>query len=211
MDQVPPHFHKEDRINERDVIPDDTILSVVPDYAAPEGTEVTYKSGGEVRRYKRVDGEWVAWTLGSSSSTNSGVSVELGGPQTIGANAWTQVEYDTEAFDLNSEFDTSTFIFQPTRAGYYLIHAQVQWANAPAGSGTFRGIRLYKNAGVYRNREGSEDTYDSARPTNSITDLIFLNGTTDTIKVYCYQESGGGSEDINDDASYFVATLLIPT
>jgi hypothetical protein len=207
---VPAHYHKTDRISEADIVPDGTIISVAPDYPAPEGTEVTYKNDGVVRRYKMVDGNWEAWTLGEAPE-KSAVSVELGSPQSIGANTWTQVQFDNEAFDLNDEFDTSTYTFQPTQAGYYLINAQIQWDGAPAGSGTLRGIRIYKNAGVYRNRQGSQDTYNSALPSQNVTDIIHLNGTTDTIKIYCFQESGGGAVNINDDSSYLIAALLIPT
>src|SRR4051794_35233171 len=48
------------RFPEKDLIPDGDKLSVVPDYAAPEGTEVTYFSGGVFRRYRMVDGSWRA-------------------------------------------------------------------------------------------------------------------------------------------------------
>src|SRR5215210_4422878 len=55
---VPPHFHKDYRIEEKDLIPDGQVFSVVPDWVAPEGTEVTYLNTGVFRRYKMVDGTW---------------------------------------------------------------------------------------------------------------------------------------------------------
>jgi hypothetical protein len=62
-EQLPPHFHKVDRISEKDLIPDDTIVSVIPDWAAPEGTEITYVNGATIRRYKMIDGTWRYWAL----------------------------------------------------------------------------------------------------------------------------------------------------
>lgn len=57
-----PHFHKrgspEGQINIKDLTPDGDFIAVAPDWAAPEGTEVTYKSGSKVRRYRMVDGSW---------------------------------------------------------------------------------------------------------------------------------------------------------
>jgi len=58
MERVRPHFHKEDRISEIDIIPDGQTVAVVPNWQAPEGTEVTYLASGIFRRYKMVDGTW---------------------------------------------------------------------------------------------------------------------------------------------------------
>ena len=60
---VPPHFHKIDRISERDLISDDTVIAVIPTFAAPEGAEITYNSGGIARRYKMISGTWKAMAL----------------------------------------------------------------------------------------------------------------------------------------------------
>src|ERR1051325_372119 len=58
MDEVPPHFHRTDRISEKDIIPDGDTIADVPDYPAPEGTEVSYLSGTTFRRYKMISGTW---------------------------------------------------------------------------------------------------------------------------------------------------------
>lgn len=63
MSKVPPHFHKEDRISEKDLIPDGDIVSVAPNWPAPEGTEITYVNGAIIRRYKMIDGTWRYWAL----------------------------------------------------------------------------------------------------------------------------------------------------
>jgi hypothetical protein len=57
-----PHFHKkgspEGQVSEVDLIPDGRTVNVVPDWAAPEGTEVTFYDGSNFSRYKMVDGTW---------------------------------------------------------------------------------------------------------------------------------------------------------
>jgi hypothetical protein len=63
MTSVPPHFHKEDRISEKDLIPNGDIVSVVPTWPAPKGTKVTYVNGATIRRYKMIDGTWRYWAL----------------------------------------------------------------------------------------------------------------------------------------------------
>jgi hypothetical protein len=51
-----PEQDSQFRALEKDLIPDGDKLSVVPNYAAPEGTEVTYLNGNVFRRYRMVDG-----------------------------------------------------------------------------------------------------------------------------------------------------------
>jgi hypothetical protein len=57
---VPPHFHKDYRIEEKDLIPNGDHVSVVPDWAAPEGTKVYYLNGSDFRIYTMLDGTWQA-------------------------------------------------------------------------------------------------------------------------------------------------------
>jgi hypothetical protein len=61
--KVPPHFHKDYPIEEKDLIPNGDIVDVVPDWSALEGTEVTYVNGATIRRYKMIDGTWRYWAL----------------------------------------------------------------------------------------------------------------------------------------------------
>lgn len=56
--QLPPHFHRDDRISEKDILPDGDYLNVVPDYPASEGTEVSYFDGANFKRYRMVSGVW---------------------------------------------------------------------------------------------------------------------------------------------------------
>lgn len=62
MDTIPTHFHKkgapEGQVSEIDIVRDGKTVDVVPDYPAPEGTEVSYLNGTTFCRYKMVDGTW---------------------------------------------------------------------------------------------------------------------------------------------------------
>ncbi len=53
-----PHFHKDYRIEEKDLVPNGSYISVVPDYPAPEGTRVNYLNGSDYRLYIMLDGAW---------------------------------------------------------------------------------------------------------------------------------------------------------
>lgn len=58
MQNVPPHFHRTDRINEKDLIPNDEVLSVAPDFPAPEGKEYVVDDGVDIRTYRMIRGVW---------------------------------------------------------------------------------------------------------------------------------------------------------
>lgn len=79
---VPPHFHKTDRIEEKDLLPNGEYVTVVPDYAAPEGTEVLYLNGSDFRIYKMLDGTWRYVTPLPASLPQLLASVTLGSAAT---------------------------------------------------------------------------------------------------------------------------------
>jgi hypothetical protein len=57
MTEVPPHFHKTDRISEVDIIPDYTVYTDLPDHAE-EGRFAVKKNGSTYELWKWLDGAW---------------------------------------------------------------------------------------------------------------------------------------------------------
>jgi len=55
---VPPHFHNDFRVEEKDLIPNGSYIAVVPDWAAMEGSKVYYLNGTDFRIYVMLDGTW---------------------------------------------------------------------------------------------------------------------------------------------------------
>jgi len=75
----------------------------------------------------RGDGTWVAaggtntpYFLAYCSANQTGIA----------DNATVDVEFDSEIYDSAGEFDTTTYKWTPTTAGYYWIETQVQIGNA---------------------------------------------------------------------------------
>lgn len=112
--------------------------------------------------------------------------VTLGSVQTISINTWTKITLNTELFDTNSNFDSTTnHRFRPTIAGYYQFNAQVSFI----GSGINAFIAIYKNGNL--TVQGST-TPTGAGASGQILNLAVLldaNGTTDFFELYGY--SGG--------------------
>lgn len=86
-------------------------------------------------------------------------------------------------FDPYGIFNLALHRFKPVDAGYYQVNAQLSWAVAP-GSGS--KLALYKN-GV---ELVAYACYAVNAPIFVMSDLIFLNGTTDYVEMWAYHQFG---------------------
>jgi hypothetical protein len=90
-------------------------------------------------------------------------------------SANTKVLFQTEEFDTNSNFASSTFT--PTVAGYYQITANVQW-----GTATESQCYIYKNGSNFKQGTNIATSTKGC----AITALIYMNGTTDYLEIYVF-------------------------
>jgi hypothetical protein len=126
--------------------------------------------------------------------------------QTISSNTLTKATFGSEIFDTASCFDTSTSRFTPNVAGYYQVQTAIQFATGVAGS-----YRLY--GWIYKN--GSSDSFYEANPVGSlycnliISNLIYMNGTTDYLEVYVNQSSSGSINTASDYPYFYFSGSLV--
>ena len=99
---------------------------------------------------------------------------------------FTKINYATEDFDTNNNFASSRFT--PTVAGYYQISAVTRLGSITASIVAFN---LYKNGAGGTAGGGSGVAAGYVYPI--ISTLVYLNGTTDYVEIYCYQNSGGST------------------
>ena len=126
-----------------------------------------------------------------ASSTGPAFRAYLSVSQTPANATWTKVAFNTESFDTDNCFDSTTnYRFTPTKAGYYQISAAV-YATSTAAAGKETYMALYFN--------GSTLGLASASQTNSWTvylhnnsQLYYFNGSTDYMEVYGYIDNVGG-------------------
>ena len=120
-------------------------------------------------------------TLGASvvqaSNAAPAFSAYLGSSQTISNATWTKVVANTELFDTNSNYDSTTnYRFTPTVAGYYQLN--ICWVvNAVA---TAIQIAIYKNGSNYSVLAQTA----LASATASGSTLVYSNGSTDYWEFY---------------------------
>lgn len=101
--------------------------------------------------------------------------------QSIASGAFAKVTLNTEEFDTNNNFDSTTnYRFTPTIAGYYQINGTVYFGTS--GSPT-RGL-----AGIFKNGVEFKRFVDvqSAGHNVGSSVIVYLNGTTDYVELYAY-------------------------
>jgi hypothetical protein len=118
------------------------------------------------------------------------------GTQAYSSNTFTKVQINTESFDTNSCFDSTTnYRFTPTVAGYYLCTGQIQ-----TSAGTYVETDIYKN--------GVSNGYTQISGAWGIptTQLIYLNGSTDYIELYGFITTSGNIS--SGSGTYFQAAMV---
>ena len=104
--------------------------------------------------------------------------------QSISDNTFTKITLNTEVFDTNSNYDTSNYRFTPTVAGYYFISGTLYFNAAPQ----FLTVAIYKNGS--QDARGPQSGNGLYIYNSTATALIYLNGSTDYVELYGYQNSG---------------------
>jgi len=99
-------------------------------------------------------------------------------------NVSTKITFDTEDYDTDNAYDTSTGKFTPQVAGKYFIIVQVRFADT-ASSTDIATANIYKNGS---NLIGQGVGFDSDyAPYIQTSGIVEMNGSTDYIEGYSYQ------------------------
>jgi len=127
--------------------------------------------------------------------------------QTLTSGVWTKAQMDTEAFDTNSNFDSTTnYRFTPTVAGYYHF---MYGARLFATSQTTGVVAIYKNGsgagGVQSNTNGTSLPNYNAK---FVSGLVYMNGSTDYVEAYSYIAGTTPSIQAGINTSFFQGYLV---
>ena len=120
--------------------------------------------------------------------------------QTLSTNTTTKIQFNTEVFDTNSNFDSTTnYRFTPTVAGYYHINAILNH-NATVTNPTRVRTSIYKNGAQYKRMDTLGD--GGAYVTNSLSCVVYMNGSSDYIELYGYQQGASGGVFSGESLGY---------
>jgi len=101
----------------------------------------------------------------------------------VADSTFTKLTSNTTRFDTNTNYASSRFT--PTVAGYYQINAII--GNAASATG-YTQFNFYKNGSSYF---GGPATSNAAfGPNTAGSTLISLNGSTDYVEIYAFQNTG---------------------
>jgi hypothetical protein len=110
-------------------------------------------------------------------------SAVMSATQTISNATFTKINFDTKNWDTNTNYNTSTFRFTPTVAGYYQVTCSI---DGGASTGAVRVIsNIYKNGGLYRVGQNT-NTVSGGSFSGVCSSLVYMNGSTDYIECYGY-------------------------
>ena len=155
-----------------------------------------------------LDGAVTQAKLGTNvAGTGPAFSAYSTANQTLTTTTFTKVVLGAETFDTNNNFASSTFT--PTVAGYYQINGTIYFT----GSGlNYGSTRLYKNGSQYKIGSfvllttGTQSDYIS-----TLSDVVYMNGTTDYLELYGYANIAGGGSIVMSSGSaltYFSGALI---
>ena len=138
-------------------------------------------------------------TIGSTNSST--VTFENGAPtghmypafeaylsadQSLTSNTDTKVQFNTEVYDTDSDYDNSTnYRFTPTVAGKYYVYARIRGDSS--GTNNVQRVITY----IYKNGSqviSARDYTATGTPSNSMTPvavgIIDMNGSSDYLEAY---------------------------
>jgi hypothetical protein len=119
-----------------------------------------------------------------------------------GANV--KILFQTEEFDTNSNYDTTTSRFTPTVAGYY----QVSGGFNVLSVSTTALIMVYKNGVLYKyGPYPSVNSSSSSNPIMAMSCLVYCNGSTDYVEIWGSSTVTGNSNPLAPN-TYFQAAMI---
>lgn len=127
--------------------------------------------------------------------------------QSLSNATWTKIQINTEEYDTNSNYNTSNYRFTPTVAGYYQVNAGITFTYTSAADKSFASA-IYKNGSPVK-YTGRDSSTGLVFPVPTASVLIYMNGSTDFIELYAYQNTGGSASTSGAIAdTYFSAHLV---
>ena len=124
--------------------------------------------------------------------------VNADGTQSISNNTFTKLNLTNEVFDTANAFSSSAFT--PLVAGYYVFSFSVNFSSST--NQMFAELR--KNGG--RIALGSIVPGTAIESVSSGSAILYMNGSTDYIELYGYQNSGGSATSRSN--TYLAGSLV---
>jgi len=113
------------------------------------------------------------------------------------------IPFNTKVYDTTSAFNTSTYKFQPTTPGYYIFTGWVEFSMSSGVAGAI----IYKN-GARTGNSGAPTVTSGGTYGVTISDTLYLNGTTDYVQMYAFCNGNGTFYGGSDGSIVFCGTYI---
>lgn len=168
-----------------------SVLNAIPATTGSVGT--TYIADANVTQAKLASGV---------AGNGPAFSAYPSSTQTVTQSTWTKLACNTEEFDTNSNYDTTSYRFTPTVAGYYQV---IGSASVTTVAQTYNQLAIYKNGSRFK-----DGIISSASGSYyfSVSALVYLNGSTDYIELYGQTTGGTPTFSAGPTATFFQASMV---
>ena len=124
--------------------------------------------------------------------------------QSISNSTFTKCQLNAEDWDTDGEFDSTTnYRYTPSTAGRYIVCATIR---VDGCDGLI--VSIYKNGAAYKHGQYQGNAADTAGR-RSCSAIVYLNGSTDYIEMYVYQEDGNANDLVaGSESTSFSAQLI---
>jgi hypothetical protein len=155
-------------------------------------------SGTDTPRIKTSDLEDDASLLGGGFTSKS--RAYLNGNQSVATGAEKLIELETESYDIDGEFDTTSHLFTATTAGYYYVGAAV-WIDAQTADKQY-SVSIYKNATRACRTIVHSSHVQNLAP--SVSSVIYL-AASDTVSLYMGHNEAGNINAVAGEGSTYLS------
>lgn len=155
----------------------------------------------------------IAAQTGTLNAAGPAFSAYRNATQTLTNGVATKAQLNTETFDTNNNFDSTTnYRFTPTVAGYYQINGGVL-IEYSSSNGSIAYCSIYKNGSEYNRGPmyyaavGGQNAQGS-----TVSAVVYFNGSTDYVEFYVRGDSQAGAGTITTTSGsvfcYFSGALV---
>lgn len=130
----------------------------------------------------------------------------LSSSQSITNDSWTKVNFDTESFDLGSDYDTSNYRFTAPVSGYYQVSIAYEWDNTEV-TGLYGAI--YVNGSEYASIQVRQPTVNKDIGTHISTLVYCASGQY--IEGYAYNAGTVAKNIVSSNTRTFMTIHLVGT
>jgi len=185
---------------------DQAVATVVVKATAPttqvKGTIWYDTSTGILKLNTANTGSSPSW-LNLNGPSFCSFHVTMSSSQSLPNNTYTIMEFDTESFDIGSNFNTSTYKFTAPVAGKYWFNAAMR---SSSSHGSDDDLAIYKGSSAYvqesQFNQVSGPAYVTASNTMNISCIMDM-AASDTASVYANTETGAWTMGNGSTVTFF--------